>query len=136
MQNSSLLITAYILHSSRRVLLFTKTINFALPLVNVASACYSPLLYGFRRVTFTKFTSAFSSTLKMLAFIVGTEIQLFLNKTLCSFPHTKGYNVYSAAWRLFYILSIQTCGNIAYITQLSKWHDLRTLIEKVFRFFK
>ena len=132
MKNSSLLITEYILHSCRRVS-FTKTINFAVPLVNVSSACYSPLHFGFRRVFFTKFTSAFSSILKMLAFIVGTEIQLSLNKKLCSFPHTKGYNVYSAAWRLFYILSIQTCGNIAYITQLSKWCDLRTLIEKVFR---
>ena len=47
---------------------------------HVASACYSPLYFGFRRVFFTRFTSAFSSVLKMLALIGATEIQLFLNE--------------------------------------------------------
>ena len=50
---------------------------------NVASACYSPLHFGFRRVLFT---SAFSSILKMLALIVATEIQLFLNENHVRFP--------------------------------------------------
>ena len=52
----------------------------------VASACYSPLHFGFRRVFFTRFTSAFSSILKMLALIVVTEIQLFLNENHVRFP--------------------------------------------------
>ena len=45
--------------------------------------CYSPLHFGFRRVLFT---SAFSSILKMLALIVATEIQLFLNENHVRFP--------------------------------------------------
>ena len=49
--------------------------NFAL--VNVASACYSPLHFGFRWVWFT---SAFSFILKMLVLIVATEINPFLNE--------------------------------------------------------
>ena len=53
------------------------------PLVNVASACYSPLHFSFRRVLFT---SVFSSILKMLALIVATEIQLFLNENHLRFP--------------------------------------------------
>ena len=58
------------------------------PLVNVASACHSPLHFGFRRVFFTRFTSAFSSILKMLALIVATEIQLFLNENHVRSPFT------------------------------------------------
>jgi hypothetical protein len=63
------------------------------PLVNVASACYSPLHFGFRRVLFT---SAFSSILKMLALIVATEIQLFLNENHVRFTrrvHEAGVNI-------------------------------------------
>ena len=60
------------------------------PLVNVASACYSPLHFGFRRVFFTRFTSAFSSILKMLALTVATEIQLFLNENPVRFPTRNG----------------------------------------------
>jgi hypothetical protein len=66
------------------------------PLVNVASACYSPLRFGFRRVFFTRFTSAFSSILKMLALIVATEIQLFLNENHVRFTrrvHEAGVNI-------------------------------------------
>ena len=54
--------------------------------LNVASACYSPLHFGFRRVFFTRFTSAFSSILKMLALIVAIEIQLFLNENQVGSP--------------------------------------------------
>ena len=57
------------------------------PLVDHSmSACYSPLHFGFRRVFFTRFTSAFSSILKMLALIVAIEIQLFLNENQVGSP--------------------------------------------------
>jgi hypothetical protein len=53
----------------------------------------SPLHFGFRRVLFT---SAFSSILKMLALIVATEIQLFLNENHVRFTrrvHEAGVNI-------------------------------------------
>ena len=60
------------------------------PLVNVASACYSLLHFGFWWVFFTRFTSALRSILKMLALIVATEIQLFLNENHIRFPTRSG----------------------------------------------
>ena len=60
--------------------------HFTCRSLNVASACYSPLHFGFRRVFFTRFTSAFSSILKMLALIVAIEIQLFLNENQVGSP--------------------------------------------------
>ena len=116
------------------------------PLVNVASACYSPLHFGFRRVFFTRFTSAFSSILKMLALIVATEIQLFLNENHVRFPtRVNEADIHIAKRHLAIILTefyIQICPiwrslrqTFDYVTHQLKWRDLRTLIEKVFRFF-
>ena len=104
------------------------------PLVNVASACYSPLHFGFRRVLFT---SAFSSILKMLALIVATEIQLFLNEKRSGCKHRDAppgdyfngiLNTELPALRSM----SQAFGDV---THQSKWRDLRTLMEKVFNFF-
>ena len=113
------------------------------PLVNVASACYSPLHFGFRRVFFT---SAFSSILKMLALIGATEIQLFLNENHVRFPTvaTRSRCKHRDAPPGDYFNGIVNTDlpdlplnapNIRYVTHQSKWRDLRTLIEKVFRFF-
>ena len=115
-------------------------------LVNVASACYSPLHFGFRRVFFTRFTSAFSSILKMLALIVATEIQLFLNENHVRFPtrgtrsgcthrETPPGDYFNGILNTDLSDLSLTAPNIRYVTHQSKWRDLRTLIEKVFRFF-
>ena len=78
--NNTVTVTAYIrLSKFRRVSTTCRSLN-------VASACYSPLHFGFRRVFFTRFTSAFSSILKMLALIVAIEIQLFLNENQVGSP--------------------------------------------------
>ena len=77
--------------------------------------------------------SAFSSILKMLALIVATEIQLFLNENHVRFTrrvHEAGVNI--ATRHLALSLNEQVFADV---THQSKWRDLRTLMEKVFNFF-
>ena len=82
----------------------------------------------------------------MLALIVATEIQLFLNENHVRFTrrvHEAGVNI--ATRHLAIILTeflIQSCPlclsmsqAFADVTHQSKWRDLRTLMEKVFNFF-
>ena len=84
----------------------------------------------------------------MLALIVATEIQLFLNENDVRFPTVATRRVHKAAVNIAtqpgdYFNGILNTDlpdlqlnapNIRYVTHQSKWRDLRTLIEKVFRF--